>query len=111
MYDKVTLLTQKRPVAVKVHKCDECGRDIEKGEKYLLESFVFEGQVSTHKTCRHCESVREYVCCHSMDGMFGYGNVAEDISDMDDGSWQTRLMLAGMKRKWKRKDGKMWRVF
>lgn len=80
------------------------------GEKYRHESFVHEDRIYSHKTCRHCESVRDYVCKNSFDGEFGYGNLYEDLQDICDDSLYTRLMESGMRRKWMRKDGKMWRV-
>lgn len=53
-----TLLSSTRPLARKEHKCYECKRVINKGEKYLREVTLFDGIVETWKTCVDCESLR-----------------------------------------------------
>jgi hypothetical protein len=48
------------------------------------------------------------------EGMFFYGMILEQLWDSDaskdPAEWKVRLAIAGMNRKWKRKDGKMWRI-
>lgn len=82
-----------------------------KGEKYLKETYIFEGRFYCHKTCRHCNNVRKYF--NEIDHEFCYGCIYEDLSEhvynITKEDWMPRLMLVGMSRKWKRKDGKMWR--
>ena len=117
MSDCVTLLTEKRVTASKQHKCCECGRTIEVGEKYLYEAYVgpVRGDLfKVHKTCRHCEPVRSIVMDIDSDGMFWYGMMYEQLCEsgvsQDKAEWKVRLAIAGMSRKWKQKDGKIWRV-
>lgn len=39
--------------------CRECRRIIGIGEKYLIESVVFEGKLSNYVTCMDCKSIRD----------------------------------------------------
>ena len=106
MSDFVTVLTEKWRVANTRHRCQECGRDIVPKESYYFESMVFEGRFHNHKTCRHCYHVRKYLL--GMNATFMYGGLLEEVAEFD--GWKPNLYVAGMGRKWKRKDGRMWRV-
>ena len=58
-YGTVRMLENARLVtAIKRHKCAECWRKIEVGEKCHREKFVFDDEFTTHKTCAHCMVVR-----------------------------------------------------
>lgn len=61
--DRATMLKDEKRVARKPHDCIECGRMIERGEKYRFEVSVFDGKVSTHKTCIDCDSLRSAFLC------------------------------------------------
>jgi hypothetical protein len=50
---------QKHPKARKVYKCYECGREIEKGEKYQKIVDFCEHKFSQYITCKDCLSVKE----------------------------------------------------
>ncbi|MDY0227197.1 MAG: hypothetical protein RBR38_10250, partial [Desulfomicrobium apsheronum] len=41
----------------------ECLGTIFPGQTYLEERYLYDGTVSTHKTCACCESVREHLFC------------------------------------------------
>lgn len=109
----VQVLTDKMVTARKQHKCCECNRIIEVGEKYRYEAFIGD-DFCIHKTCRHCSPVRILAMDIDSEGMFFYGMIQEQLCDSsladDPAQWRVRLAIAGMRRKWKRKDGKMWRV-
>lgn len=47
------------PTARKPHRCGECRRKIQRGERYERVSGVWEGGWSTFKTCLDCRSVRD----------------------------------------------------
>ena len=50
--------------ARKEHRCCECYRTIEKGEKYQYISGIWDGAPSSFKTCRQCAQIRDdYGCC------------------------------------------------
>ena len=56
--DYCTMLREEQPTARKQHKCHECRRVIEVGEKYNLEVTLYDGEISTYKTCLDCMSIR-----------------------------------------------------
>lgn len=103
-------LTLKQPKARKAHKCTECGRQIEVGETYEYRTTLYDGSVSTHKTCSHCLVAREWlsrVC-----GGWVYGEVEDDIREHwreGYGMWIGRV-AAGMNRLWRRRDGELMTV-
>ena len=56
--DYCTTLRESQPTARKQHKCGECRRTIEAGEKYNREVSLYDGDISTYKTCLDCMSIR-----------------------------------------------------
>ena len=66
-------------VARVAHWCNECCRLIEKGETYFVESYVFEGDFTTHKTCAHCKIARDWLQAEC--GGWLYGGVEGDIRE------------------------------
>jgi len=75
-YDGLCEETSKtNPIANKEHKCDECNRKIQVGEKYERYTGKFEGEIFTNKTCTDCLSLRnEYFC-----GGWCYGQLWEHM--------------------------------
>lgn len=97
----VEILRTEDRKARKIHKCHECGRQIQPGETYLYEAFVFDG-FGTHKTCAHCQIPRKFILdhCHG----FLYGQIREDLWDhVLGGEYGGKLarLFVGMKRQWK----------
>ena len=74
--DYVTMLASNRRRAIKHHRCDECLGTIFPGQAYLEERYLFDGTVSTHKTCACCESVRQHLFCQ-----FTYGELWFNLRD------------------------------
>lgn len=62
--------------ARKTHKCGECYRMIQIGEKYKCEKNVYEGELETFKTCTDCMSVRDALFCNWM-----YGEIWEAVGE------------------------------
>lgn len=54
MYENLGTVVRK---ARKPHKCDWCGRNIEKGEQYEYQKFVFDGDIYDWKTHLACSRV------------------------------------------------------
>ena len=72
--DYVKMLSETNRMARKHHRCDECMGTIFPGQTYLEERYLFEGTVSTHKTCICCKSVRDHLFCQ-----FTYGQLWSDL--------------------------------
>lgn len=106
----VTVLYERHPVAKKEHKCNECHRAIPAGEKYLYETYVWDGKVHTHKTCRHCQVVRKWLLGECSG--FLYGAIAEDIHEHAQEGYGVgvKMLAIGIYKKWKRRDGNIWRI-
>ena len=49
--------------AVKEHRCSECGRTIAVGETYEYVFGKWDGVISTYKTCKDCEILRDTFFC------------------------------------------------
>lgn len=95
----VTLLGTAHHVARKPHKCSECYRMIEPGERYLRERHVFEREASTHRTCSHCQIVRQWLDAEC--GGWLYGSVGEDISEHARYGIGPARMSLGMQHRWR----------
>lgn len=72
---------EKNPTARKYHVCCECHGDIEPGERYRVETGIWDGEPRSYKTCIDCLSVRDALFCG-----WEYGRlwelVDEHIQDM-----------------------------
>ena len=60
--------------ARKKHKCNECGRNIIKGESYERIT-LFYPEIMTQKTCEDCLSIRETFFC---DGFY-FDSIIDDM--------------------------------
>lgn len=65
--------------ARKPHKCAECGREIQCGESYQHVSAKWEGDLSTVKTCAHCEVLQKWLLKEC--GGFLHPAVVEDAEE------------------------------
>ena len=79
VYGDCVVLHERHQVARKPHKCHECNRVINIGERYMVERTVYEGEASTHKTCYDCKEKREWLSKEC--GGFLYGCVVEDFAE------------------------------
>ena len=107
----VTLLHERFLTARKKHICLECSRTIQPGENYTVERFIWEDSANTHKTCRHCMVVRNWLINEC--GGFVYGMLAQDVNEhVQEGSYGKGVIMlsVGIWRAWEKKDGSMWRV-
>jgi len=53
------LIGRTQPIARKQHRCGECRCTIKPGQKYERDVTVFEGELTTYKTCITCVHVRD----------------------------------------------------
>jgi hypothetical protein len=51
--------------AAKTHQCGECREDIVKGTRYENVKGLWDGSMSTHKTCLSCREIRNHFACSS----------------------------------------------
>jgi hypothetical protein len=74
--DSAEVLSAKWITARKRHSCQECNRLILTGEEYFKEVEKYEGEITTHKTCRDCMSLRNHLC-----GDFFWGEIRDMIEE------------------------------
>ena len=75
--DHCTTLRESQPTARKRHKCGECRGIIDVGEKYNLEVSLYDGNISTYKTCLDCMSIRR----EFFKGGFYYEGIVEALGE------------------------------
>lgn len=108
--DYVQMLRETKPVARKAHRCDECRRDIEPGETYINEVWLWEGEMGRGKTCLQCRAAAHWlniVCsgwCYEavIDDL--YEHVREEPEVVS--SKLVRLVRYA-RRQWRRRDGSL----
>lgn len=70
-------LSRATPTARKFHKCHECRKPIQPGERYERISEIYDGKFSEHKTCLGCVSIRNEFFKY---GYF-FGNIIEAFEE------------------------------
>jgi ssDNA-binding Zn-finger/Zn-ribbon topoisomerase 1 len=76
------------PKARKPHRCEECGRTIQRGEQYHRASGKFDGVFYSTATCLECEATRKIIHeaeiaegCHWSDSWCPVGELREAIRE------------------------------
>lgn len=59
--DAPSFYSKVQRTARKAHKCDECGREIARGEAYAHVSAKWDGYLGTVKTCSHCAVLQDWL--------------------------------------------------
>ena len=80
--DQPDFFTVKKPRARKVHKCNECARDIQPGEVYQRDSGKWFGKMLTFKICAACSEIMDVFFCNG----FVYGEIHTDLYSRDEGA-------------------------
>ena len=75
--------SEKIQTARKQHKCRECGRTIDSGEKYEYVSGCWEGNFSVFKTCEDCQNIRGEFFCEGWNYGFILNDLCEYIAEVD----------------------------
>lgn len=96
--------------ARKTHRCDECYRDIQPGERYRIGVGGQDGSIWSEKQCRHCWAASVWLT--EVCGGFLWGGVAEDLREHWDVSPKYRTLwlgraVVGQQRRWRRRDGEL----
>lgn len=88
--------------ARKVYRCDECRRDIQKGESYRRTVGLYDGHWSTNKVCSHCMVAAEWLLTNC--GGYMDNGVLDDIREHVDEYRRMDLarLVVGMRHKWRR---------
>lgn len=105
---QVTMLSEATPKARKAHKCRECARVIEPGERYHVDRYIWEGRLETHRTCAHCMVARQWLGAEC--GGWLFGDVEEDIREhAHNGRYPMGVhrLAVGMAWKWRTPSGKL----
>jgi hypothetical protein len=96
----------KHPTARRQHRCDECNRTIEQGERYSRTAAVWDGDFFTNVACLHCEAARMIV--NRSDSYYYetyYGGLGEWLNEMGhEALWSLRL-LVGVRARWRYQSG------
>lgn len=106
--ERVLVLHERHHTAKIAHKCNECQRTINPGETYMVERYILDKETKTHKTCTHCELVRDWLKAEC--GGFVYAGIEEDICEHAGEGYgiAVKMMAVGIRRCWARKNGKLW---
>lgn len=106
--DTYALYETKMRRANKHRVCDECSRQIERGETYRYAKGLYDGRWEHHAMCAHCSAAAEWLL--SVCNGYQHCGVREDLvehwtySETYRSVWLARA-IAGMRRRWCRRDG------
>jgi hypothetical protein len=70
-----------RPLSRTAHRCDECGRQIQHGERYERVRAVWDGKFQTYLTCVYCLGVRDSIEAVAQCFCWYHGNMLEDAKE------------------------------
>ena len=93
--------------ARKLHRCGECRRPIDPGEKYRYLTGKFDGEIQTIRQCAHCAIAADLLVREC--GGYPIGGVQDEMfAHVDwDVPWRMRAArnAIAMSRRWMRFDG------
>lgn len=105
-YDQPSFVAHSSPQARKRHRCDECRRFIEPGERYFRTSGKWDGLMQTFVMCVQCDKGRQLLVKECKGYLFQ--GVQEDLEEHARArlpwSMKAARLVIGMKRKWQRFD-------
>lgn len=79
-YDQPSFYVSSKPVARKLHRCEECGSAIAAGEAYESAKGIWDGRFDVFKTCARCVALRDHLKAHVRCFCWAHGSLHEDIS-------------------------------
>lgn len=92
--------------AAKPHQCDECRRQIERGERYRYEFVLSDGYPYSYRSCAQCHAASRWlvIVCNG----FLCKGVLEDLEQHWEESAEYRTFwlgraIVGMRHQWRRK--------
>ena len=82
------------------HKCYECGRAINPGDRYERARMLFDGSWQVDKTCARCLDARDYITAHAPCFCWLHGSMLDDARAVIDehGHASAGFYIGAMKR-------------
>lgn len=80
-YDLPALFRESRPIARIEHRCSECGRAIQPGERYERVVGVWDRLFSTYRTCVYCLAIRDMMQQRLTCFCYCYTDVREAVTN------------------------------
>ncbi len=75
------ILTDAMRTARKVHKCDECGREIEPGREYVYRAGVFDRSFDSWRMCVPCAAAEDDLRDASGEACYSRGDLADHMRE------------------------------
>lgn len=94
------------PTARVAHRCGMCSRHIRPSEQYHRMAGIEAGTAWTHKECRHCRTLLEFVTAVNCESEYG----ADEISDWEPMTMQEARVKAMYNRRWTRRAGSLFPI-
>lgn len=85
--------------ARKDHHCEECGRQIARGETYWHSSGVTDHRGWDVKTCEHCHVISNWLTVNCSG--FIHGDQVEDFSNHSEANFPMLRIVVGARRQWR----------
>lgn len=76
-----TLFKEKTVTARKAHRCYECQRVIQPGERYQSAFGIGDGDTYNMRICAQCQALRDYVEKNVPCACLGYGTLLDDARE------------------------------
>jgi len=80
-YTPASVYWPSRPIARKPHRCEECGREIRRGERYERVRGIWDGHPDTFCTCVYCLAIRDLIEARAKCWCWEHGNMIEQAMD------------------------------
>lgn len=75
------ILTDAMRTARKVHKCDECGREIERGREYVYRAGIFDRRFDAYRMCVLCAAAEDDLRDEYGEACYSRGDVADHMRE------------------------------
>lgn len=100
-YESPTVYRRSEHTAAKAHKCYECHRQINPGERYERVFAIWDGDANNVCTCRHCLALREWVVAHVPCSCRAHGNMLDDLRNDVEAYWHEApgLLMGWLRRR------------
>ena len=98
------ILSDARPKARKQHRCDDCFRAIQPGEKYRRATYV-DDTLWTSIECLHCIAIVKHVEWNSDEGYWW-----QDFADWEPETVSHLRLKALWRKQWTRRDGTLYPI-